>query len=243
MSETNPLIRFPLEVQEEVEKLRCNKQNALMITKIIESKYTQMLVESGHPVPTFNDINKYVKWAKKNRGAVIKSDYSSVDAVIDDMDNDMANNLTEDVLVNDRPTLSSDSEDAVLQTGIELSTPKNTLEDVKKRLQLSIQRLEKRRVTLGDEYNDKLEANLRGYYVELSRLTHTEVKMAEELRDSDKIDVATINFILNKLFQSVAAAINEVDITKRALFFSVRKNKVMETKNQVLGDIIKEIGN
>lgn len=241
MSETNPLIRFPLEVQEEVEKLRCNKQNALMITKIIESKYTQMLVEQGHPVPTFNDINKYVKWAKKNRGAVIKSDYSSVDAVIDDMDNDAMAGLDEFNGIPDKSPVSCDAEDAVLQTGIELSTPKNTLEDVKKRLQLSIQRLEKRRITLGEEYNDKLEANLRGYYIELSRLTHTEVKMAEELRDSDKIDVATINFILNKLFQSVATAINDVAPDKRALFFSVLKNKVMETKNKVLEDIIKEI--
>ena len=241
MSETNPLIRFPLEVQEEVEKLRCNKQNALMITKIIESKYTQMLVEQGHPVPTFNDINKYVKWAKKNRGAVIKSDYSSVDAVIDDMDNDAIDGLDGFSGIPDKATVSCDAEDAVLQTGIELSTPKNTLEDVKKRLQLSIQRLEKRRITLGEEYNDKLEANLRGYYIELSRLTHTEVKMAEELRDSDKIDVATINFILNKLFQSVATAINDVAPDKRALFFSVLKNKVMETKNKVLEDIIKEI--
>ena len=241
MSETNPLIRFPLEVQEEVEKLRCNKQNALMITKIIESKYTQMLVEQGHPVPTFNDINKYVKWAKKNRGAVIKSDYSSVDAVIDDMDNDAIAGLDEFNGIPDKAPVSCDAEDAVLQTGIELSTPKNTLEDVKKRLQLSIQRLEKRRITLGEEYNDKLEANLRGYYIELSRLTHTEVKMAEELRDSDKIDVATINFILNKLFQSVATAINDVAPDKRALFFSVLKNKVMETKNKVLEDIIKEI--
>lgn len=241
MSETNPLIRFPLEVQEEVEKLRCNKQNALMITKIIESKYTQMLVEQGHPVPTFNDINKYVKWAKKNRGAVIKSDYSSVDAVIDDMDNDAMAGLDEFNGIPDKAPVSCDAEDAVLQTGIELSTPKNTLEDVKKRLQLSIQRLEKRRITLGEEYNDKLEANLRGYYIELSRLTHTEVKMAEELRDSDKIDVATINFILNKLFQSVATAINDVAPDKRALFFSVLKNKVMETKNKVLEDIIKEI--
>lgn len=241
MSETNPLIRFPLEVQEEVEKLRCNKQNALMITKIIESKYTQMLVEQGHPVPTFNDINKYVKWAKKNRGAVIKSDYSSVDAVIDDIDNDAMSGLDEFNGIPDKAPVSCDAEDAVLQTGIELSTPKNTLEDVKKRLQLSIQRLEKRRITLGEEYNDKLEANLRGYYIELSRLTHTEVKMAEELRDSDKIDVATINFILNKLFQSVATAINDVAPDKRALFFSVLKNKVMETKNKVLEDIIKEI--
>lgn len=241
MSETNPLIRFPLEVQEEVEKLRCNKQNALMITKIIESKYTQMLVEQGQPVPTFNDINKYVKWAKKNRGAVIKSDYSSVDAVIDEMDNEYAAGLGEFQDVSDKSPVNYDAEDAVLQTGIELSTPKNTLEDVKKRLQLSIQRLEKRRITLGEEYNDKLEANLRGYYIELSRLTHTEVKMAEELRDSDKIDVATINFILNKLFQSVATAIKDVAPDKQALFFSVLKNKVMETKNKVLEDMIKEI--
>ena len=61
MSDINPLIRFPLEIQEEVENLRCDKQNALMITKIIENKYATMLIEQGLAVPTFNNINKYVK--------------------------------------------------------------------------------------------------------------------------------------------------------------------------------------
>ena len=70
-----------------------------------------------------------------------------------------------------------------------------------------------------------LETTLRGYYVELSKLTHTEVKMAEELRDSDKIDVATITFILNKLFQCVASTIEEVDKDKRALFLPYYKIK------------------
>ena len=239
MSDINPLIRFPLEIQEEVEKLRCDKQNALMITKIIENKYATMLIEQGLSVPTFNDINKYVKWAKKNRGSV-SAPKGNVEAVFADMDEELTVDPAE-LEIQQTTKQSSNAEDTVLQTGIDLSTPKNTLEDVKKRLQLSIQRLEKKRIALGDEYNDKLETTLRGYYVELSRLTHTEVKMAEELKDSDKIDVATINFILNKLFQCVAATITELDSTKRSMFFSLLKGKVKETKNKILEDTIKEI--
>lgn len=241
MSDTNPLLKFPLEIQEEVEKLRCNKQNALMITKIVESKYTQSLLEQGLSVPTFNDINRYVKWARKNRGAVISEKPSASDAVFADMDAQAMAELEEVRPKRGRPDLDAESEDTVLQTSIDLSTPKNTLEDVKKRLQLSIQRLEKKRILLGDEYNDKLETTLRGYYVELSKLTHTEVKMAEELRDSDKIDVATITFILNKLFQCVASTIEEVDKDKRALFFTILQDKVKDTKNKVLEDTLKEL--
>lgn len=241
MSDTNPLLKFPLEIQEEVEKLRCNKQNALMITKIIESKYTQSLLEQGLSVPTFNDINRYVKWARKNRGAVISDQPSASDAVFADMDAQAMAELEDVRPKRGRPALDAETEDTVLQTSIDLSTPKNTLEDVKKRLQLSIQRLEKKRILLGDEYNDKLETTLRGYYVELSKLTHTEVKMAEELRDSDKIDVATITFILNKLFQCVASTIEEVDKDKRALFFAILQDKVKDTKNKVLEDTLKEL--
>lgn len=241
MSDTNPLLKFPLEIQEEVEKLRCNKQNALMITKIIESKYTQSLLEQGLSVPTFNDINRYVKWARKNRGAVISEPSSASDAVFADMDAQAMAELEDVRPKRGRPALDAETEDTVLQTSIDLSTPKNTLEDVKKRLQLSIQRLEKKRILLGDEYNDKLETTLRGYYVELSKLTHTEVKMAEELRDSDKIDVATITFILNKLFQCVASTIEEVDKDKRALFFAILQDKVKDTKNKVLEDTLKEL--
>lgn len=239
MSDINPLVRFPLEVQEEAEKLRCDKQNALMITKIIENKYAAMLIEQGFTVPTFNDINKYVKWAKKNRGTV-PAPKGNVEAVFSDMDADITIN-PDDLDVQPSQPKPASSEDSVLQTSIDLSTPKNTLEDVKKRLQLSIQRLEKKRIALGDEYNDKLETTLKGYYIELSRLTHTEVKMAEELKDSDKIDVATINFILNKLFQCVAATITELDSTKRSMFFSLLKEKVKDTKNKVLEDTIREI--
>lgn len=239
MSDINPLIRFPLEIQEEVENLRCDKQNALMITKIIENKYATMLIEQGLSVPTFNDINKYVKWAKKNRG-VVPTKKGNVEAVFSDMDNSIETQIDDLDIQQDAEPISS-TEDTVLKTSIDLSTPKNTLEDVKKRLQLSIQRLEKKRIALGSEYNDKLETTLRGYYVELSKLTHTEVKMAEELKDSDKIDVATINFILNKLFQCVASTITELDSTKRAMFFSLLKDKVKSTKNKILEDTIKEL--
>ena len=238
MSDINPLLRFPLEVQEEVENLRCNNQNALMITKIIESKFATDLIEKGAPVPTFNDINKYVKWAKKNRGAVVAKT-SSTDDLLNDMDADeeaALNTMHADLL-----GVDASGENSVLQTSIDLSTPKNTLEDVKKRLQLSIQRLEKKRISLGDEYNDKLEVSLRGYYESLAKLTHNEVKMAEELKDSDKIDVATINFILNKIFQCVFSTVKEVDSEKSAMFYNILKEKIKNTKNKVLEDILKEI--
>ena len=236
MSDINPMLRFPLEVQEEVENLRCDGKNALMITKIIESKFATELIEAGAPVPTFNDINKYCKWAKKNRGTVVKKD------PYDDMTESEMQDAATSLGIQQQPqVLSSAPEDNVLQTSIDLSTPKNTLEDVKKRLQLSIQRLEKKRIALGDEYNDKLESTLRGYYDALAKLTHTEVKMAEELKDSDKLDVATVTFVLNKLFQCVSTAISEVDKEKSTMFFSVLKEKVRGTKNSVLEDIIKEI--
>jgi hypothetical protein len=238
MSDINPLLRFPLEVQEEVENLRCNNQNALMITKIIESKFATDLLEKGAPVPTFNDINKYVKWAKKNRGTVI-SKQSPTDDLLNEMDAEEEATLTE--MTKDLQRVDASGENSVLQTSIDLSTPKNTLEDVKKRLQLSIQRLEKKRISLGDEYNDKLEVSLRGYYESLAKLTHTEVKMAEELKDSDKIDVATINFILNKLFQCVFSTIKEVDADKSSMFYNILKDKITNTKNKVLEDILKEL--
>lgn len=239
MSDINPIVRLPLEIQEEIENLRVDKQNALMITKIIESKYATSLVEQGFSVPTFNDINKYIKWAKKNRG-VVPQNKSVSDYVMDEMDEAIGLELQE---TKTPDVFNARVEDTVLQTSIDLSTPKSTLEDVKKRLQLSIQRLEKKRISLGDEYNDKLEQSLRGYYVELSRLTHTEVKMAEELKDSDKVDVATVNFILNKLFQCVALAITEVDDGKKAVFFSLLKDKLRATKNDLLAEITKELTN
>ena len=249
MIEANPLLRFPEYIQTEVENLRLDKQNALMIAKIIESKYVHQLQEEGLRCPTFNDIKKYLKWAKAHRGVPTKDAGAGVGdnvaAVLADMDEE-AQQQAESGLDTPpaepakpaQPAVLS-AEDAALITEIDLTTPKSTLEDVKKRLQLTIYRLEKLRVLSPDTYNDKLEVNLKNYYIELAHLTHTEVKMAEELRDSDKIDVSTVKFILNKLFQCVSQAINDADPMKSELFFSVLTTAIKRTKNEYLEQCLK----
>lgn len=248
MMEANPLIRFPEYIQTEVENLRLDKQNALMIAKIIESKYVHQLQEEGLRCPTFNDIKKYLKWAKAHRGVPTKDAGTGVGnnvaAVLEDMDAEMqqaaeAGQPTPELEPAKEEPKVLTAEDAALITEIDLTTPKNTLEDVKKRLQLTIYRLEKLRVQSPDTYNDKLEVNLKNYYIELAHLTHTEVKMAEELRDSDKVDVSTVKFILNKLFQCVSQAITDVDPDKSDLFFSVLNANVKRTKNDYLEECIK----
>ena len=239
MADNNPLLKYPIEVQEKVEELRSNKQNALLITKVIESQFSNMLMENGFSVPTFTEITKYIKWAKKNRGSVLPNkQHSATDALFDEMD---ANVSEESELSAEPMSLNCAAEDAKLSELIDLSTPKNTLEDVKKRLQLSINRLEKRRISLGNEYDDKLETTLKGYYQELSKLTHTEVKMAEELKDSDKIDVATINFVLNKLFQCVSHTVSEVSPDKKEMFFSILQDNIKNSRSEALKDLMKEI--
>lgn len=239
MTDTNPLLRYPLEVQEKVEELRLQKQNALMITKLIESLFGKMLMEQGLPMPSFTQINKYIKWAKVARGAVLSNDtYSASDAVMADMDREAEEKALELEPVS---TYTESLEDKALAEPIDLSSPKNTLEDVKKRLQLSINRLERKRISLGNEYNDKLESTLKDYYKELAKHTQTEVKMAEELKDSDKIDVATVNYVLNKMFHCVSQTIAEVSPDSRDMFFSVLKNNIEKAKVNALTDILKEI--
>lgn len=243
MSDTNPLLKYPLDVQEKIEELRVGKNNALIITKVIESEFGNMLITNGFKVPSFTDITKYIKWAKKNRGAVLDNTTKSAsDLVFSDMDSSVTQ--TDDEYVPDeQQTLSVNclQEDLALSESIDLSTPKNTLEDVKKRLQLSINRLEKRRIALGNEYNDKLETTLKGYYQELAKLTHTEVKMAEELKDSDKIDVATINFVLNKLFQCVSHTVSEVVPDKKEMFFSLLQQNIKNSRSDSLKELLKEL--
>ncbi len=240
MTDTNPLLRYPAEVQEEVESLRLNKMNALMIQKVVESKFGKLLSDQGMRMPTFTEINKYVKWAKLNRGdSLPKDNFSASDAVFADMDAEaMEKELP---LVSAAQAVPTTVEDQALSEPIDLSSPKNTLEDVKKRLQLSINRLERKRISLGEEYNDKLEATLKDYYKELAKHTQTEVKMAEELRDSDKIDVATINYILNKLFQCVGQTITEVSPSNKEMFFRVLKTNINKSKVDALTDIVKEL--
>ena len=238
MNDTNPLLRYPTEVQEKAEELRLQKQNALMIQKLVESLFGKQLMEQGMRMPTFTEINKYIKWAKKNRGEALSNDRPSVtDSVFAEMDQEAMDKELEL-----EPALTTLSiEDQALAEPIDLSSPKNTLEDVKKRLQLSINRLERLRISMRGEYNDKLEATLKDYYKELAKHTQTEVKMAEELRDSDKIDVATINYILNKLFQCVGQTINEVSPNSKEMFFSVLKDNINKAKVDALTNIIKEL--
>jgi len=239
MSDTNPLLRLPMEVQEKVEELRLQKQNALMIQKVIESTFGKQMMDQGIRPPTFTDINKYVKWAKKNRGDVVKSDtpMSASDRLFAEMDEEAVDNELE----LERVAVPESLEDKALAELIDLSTPKNTLEDVKKRLQLSINRLEKKRISLGNEYNDKLESTLKDYYKELAKHTQTEVKMAEELRDSDKVDVGTVNYIMNKLFQCVSQTVTEVNPSQREMFFKVLTENINRTKIDTLTDLLKEI--
>lgn len=237
MNDTNPLLRYPLELQEKVEEFRVQKQNALMITKLIESTMGKQLAEAGMRMPTFTEINKYIKWAKKYRGEPVSNDkFSASDAVIADMDQQAV-----DRAMDVEPVYTVSAEDTALAEPIDLSTPKNTLEDVKKRLQLSINRLERYRMSLRGEYNDKLESTLKDYYKELAKHTQTEVKMAEELRDSDKVDVATVNFMLNKLFQCVSQTVSEVSPNVRDMFFSVLRNNITRAKVDALTDIMKEL--
>lgn len=240
MNDTNPLLRYPTEVQEKVEELRLQKQNALMIQKLVESLFGKKLMEQGMRMPTFTEINKYIKWAKKNRGETISNDRPSItDSVFAEMDREAEEQGLE--LEASEPLSVIPIEDQALAEPIDLSSPKNTLEDVKKRLQLSINRLERLRISLRGEYNDKLEATLKDYYKELAKHTQTEVKMAEELRDSDKIDVATINFILNKLFQCVGQTITEVSPNSKEMFFGVLKENIKKAKVDALTNIMKEL--
>lgn len=238
--DVNPLLRFPEYIQTEVENLRLDKQNALMITKIIESKYVHQLQEAGMRCPTFNDVKKYLKWAKANRGVPTKDAGapSASDQVFADLDAELEQKLEAGEAVStDTPNsvpVQPTAEDLSLVTEIDLTSPKNTLEDLKRRLQLTIYRLEKLRIQNPGVYNDKLEVNLKNYYVELAHLTHTEVKMAEELRDSDKIDVSSVKFILNKLFQCVSQAVNDTVPEKSDLFFSVLNAAIKKTKNEYL---------
>lgn len=239
MTDTNPLLRYPLEVQEKVEELRLQKQNALMITKLIESLFGKLLMEQGLPMPSFTQINKYIKWAKVARGVPASNDsFSASDAVMADMDREAEEKALE---LEPVATYTESLEDKALAEPIDLSSPKNTLEDVKKRLQLSINRLERKRISLGNEYNDKLESTLKDYYKELAKHTQTEVKMAEELKDSDKIDVATVNYVLNKMFHCVSQTIAEVSPDSRDMFFSVLKSNIEKAKVNALTDILKEI--
>jgi hypothetical protein len=233
MSEENVLLKYPLEVQEEIENQRGAGQNALMICKIIESKFGTLLIESGSRAPTYQEIKKYLKWAKENRGRVAskKGDIAGVEGDLLE-EAEYAAATTECMAV-------VTPENTELSTLIDLTSPKSTLADVKRRLQLSINRLEKLRIYLGDNnYNDKLETTLKGYYVELAKLTHTEVKMAEELRDTDTVDVATINFTLNKLFQCVHLTINEIQPDKRDIFFTRLQSIIKDTRNTVLNEVL-----
>ena len=236
MNTTNPLLRYPIEIQERVEDLRVQKQNALIITKLLETEFSDFARDNGVRLPTFTDINKYIKWAKVNRGVVLgqKSD--------DDYDDGITayvSNSPEQQPAQQNGAVSES--DVALMEPIDLSNPKNTLEDVKKRLQLSINRLEKQRIiSFNGEYNDKLEATLKDYYKELARHTQTEVKMAEDLKDSDTISVGTVVFVLNKLFQCVNRTISEVSPEKAGLFFTTLTSKIKETKVEELQNILKE---
>lgn len=233
MTTTNPLLKYPLDLQERVEELRVQKQNALIITKLIESEFSDSVKESGERLPTFTDINKYIKWAKVNRGVVLGKTNTFED---EELSSDTAN------IVQESPAFSVNisESDAALIEPIDLSNPKSTLEDVKKRLQLSINRLEKQRISFNGEYNDKLEATLKDYYKELARHTQTEVKMAEDLKDSDTISVGTIVFILNKLFQCVRQTIAEIAPDKAEFFFTSLLARLKATKVDELQKILQE---
>lgn len=239
MGDTNPLLRYPQEVQEKIEELRVSKQNALMITKVIESTFGKQLMEQGFRMPTFTEVNKYVKWARKNRGEVV--DTNAVKTASDKLFEEYDREAEANGLQAEHVASPVSVEDTALNELIDLSTPKNTLEDVKKRLQLTINRLERFRISLHGEYNDKLETTLKDYYKELAKHTQTEVKMAEDLKDSDKIDVGTMTFILNKLFQCVGQTVSEVAEEKRDMFFKVLKENINKTKVEALTDLKQEI--
>lgn len=180
----------------------------------IINKFVEEDPEGARHLPTANTLHKYVLWRRANPTLYsLRSKQVNIVAEAPEESNKLI--ATAERVLAGLP-------EAIVKEPIQinyeldmLSDSKQTLEYLKRTVAMKIQEIEGRQQENYDKY---AEQNLVNLFKILKDLVHSEVKLAEELKDSEKIPVADVKVSIHKLFDAVYMTVDRIMPEKKAVF-------------------------
>lgn len=238
-------LNLPPHILADINTMAASGQNALIISKIIEQKYGEEIAKLKLTIPTFSQIDKYIKETKKARAVKQATD------IVKHTDNSMVNFSTDNGEVPATLDFDNDVEsgahklssfDKNLTTKVNLSSVKDTNADLKQKIADTIARMENQRTQFPETFTDKDEDRLQRYYDMLSKHNLSEIKVAEALKDQDVLDTPTVVFFINKLFSSMKTCVDKyVPTENRERFILDLKNIISSTGDEGAKVIMKKL--
>lgn len=198
MANVQTKLNLPSHILTDIVNMHNNGQNSLIISKILEQKYSSELSNLNIPIPTYSQLDRYLKSVNVNT-SVTKTQ---------DIPTPVFNTLGDD-LAPSTPAYKLSEHDSYLKKSINLSSVKDTNQDLKKRIADTILRMESQRVSYPETFTDKDEDRLQRYYDMLSKHNLAEIKVSDALKDKDILDTQTVVFFINKLFSSLKLCVDK----------------------------------
>ena len=196
MSNITNKLNLPKHIITDIINMHANGQNSLIISKIIEQKYSSELSKLNVALPTYSQLDRYLKSINTN----IDKTQDNVISIINTPDEKTAVSI---------PNYKLSEHDSYLQKSINLSSVKDTNQDLKKRIADTIIRMESQRVSYPETFTDKDEDRLQRYYDMLSKHNLAEIKVSDVLKDKDVLDTQSVVFFINKLFSSLKLCVDK----------------------------------
>lgn len=92
-------------------------------------------------------------------------------------------------------------------SGIDTSSLRNQNKSLKEFVKAKLEVLQAK--SLNNEFDKDVENLIQRYVLELSKLTLNEVKIKDELKDTEKVSLSEVKFYLNKIMSCVRTCINQ----------------------------------
>lgn len=196
---------------------------------ILENKFSAdriiAMVKQHYPkyaelMPSTGTLFKYVKWRRQN--PKLSAVYLPPE-LNEDEQQELNNSPVSGIVPIEDPITDDDTED--------VNSSKDIMESMKGILWSRIKSL---KGELSKNFDYTKEKQLSSYLAEMRQLVQADVKLAEDLKDSDKISISEIKLSLTRLFSAVYMAVDRVMPEKKEEFRTQLFNVLKYYKSNIL---------
>jgi hypothetical protein len=216
----NKVLTYPDRVQKQINEWIDTGKRSAWIRSAMARKFPQS------DRPSIPCLNRYIDWYLKaqstGRGTVKTGEGSAT-------------------VANPLPKLQTSTSQEAAQDlskveqdfkALDLSSGKDTLEKIKERIRDRIIVLEHEQHDYFDKYKEQV---IQRYYDLLSKAVRTDVELASELKDSDKIPISAVKHELNMLFLLMKKALDKsLEVEKVEQIINELKDLISRHKSEIL---------
>lgn len=225
----NKVFTLPKELRAEIDKLILEKDmGAIQLVNYLKANY------SGIELPGQTTLQTYRMWRKDNPTEELVSPVTAppqsctqVNTTLDDTDEDKS--LLERLHAINQPVEKPKFDS---QYDFNLNSNKDVLDTLRVRVTNRIAKLE---AAQEDDFDKYTEGVLQKYYSELSNLVKSDIKLASELKDSDKVSIADVKVSIGKIFAVIRNVIEKLSPSLKEQFIIEFKKGLTAYRDDLIG--------